>query len=162
MEPIHVLLVEDSPGDVLLTQQALANCSVPVRLHFARDGEHALILLSDPEFQPSLIILDLNLPRISGFRLLDRYRRKDVPVLVFSVCSRELDRQVAMALGACDYVRKPTDLQAYADAVCVMVEKWVVQEEALPRFPKQRRPMTLTDSLSGRLLSQGNLAVTPR
>jgi len=134
MEPIHVLLVEDSPGDALLTQQILANCSVPVNLHVARDGEHALIMLRNRRFKPSLVILDLNLPRISGLKFLEQYRRKDVPVVVFSVASRELDRQLALALGAREYVHKPTDLQAYTDAVSGMVEKLAVTGKSAVTF----------------------------
>jgi two-component system response regulator len=72
MEKMEILLVEDNAGDAVLIRQILADASVPVNLPIVRDGEQAPTLLSDPHFQPALIILDLNIPRISGAALLER------------------------------------------------------------------------------------------
>jgi DNA-binding response OmpR family regulator len=68
MQGMEILLVEDNAGDAVLIRQILADASVPVNLHIARDGEQALSMLSDSHFQPALIILDLNIPRITGRR----------------------------------------------------------------------------------------------
>ena len=124
MEPVHILLVEDYAGDTLLVQQVLANCPVAYKLHIARDGEQALQMLSDPNLKPDLIILDLNLPRITGLGVLERYYPRDIPVVVFSASSMQTDKEFALALGASDYVQKPIDLQAFTDAVCEIVNKW--------------------------------------
>ena len=124
MEPVHILLVEDCAGDALLTQQVLASCPLAYKLHIARDGEQALQILADPHLQLDLIILDLNLPRITGLGVLERYYPRDIPVVVFSASSMQTDKKFALALGASDYVQKPIDLQAFTDAVCGIINKW--------------------------------------
>ena len=131
VEPAHILLVEDSAGDTLLIQQVLANCPVAFKLHVARDGEQALQMLADPNLKLDLVVLDLNLPRITGLGVLERYHPKEIPVVVFSVSWRQTDEHFAKALGASEYVRKPTDLQAYTAAVCGIIEKWVGRKAAL-------------------------------
>ena len=125
MEPAHILLVEDSAGDKLLVQQVLASCPVAFKLHVARDGEQALQMLADANLEVDLIILDLNLPKICGLGVLERYHPKDTPVVVFSASSRQTDKEFALALGASDYIQKPIDLQSFTDVVCEIVVKWV-------------------------------------
>ena len=124
MKPVEVLLIEDNAGETLLIGQILADCQLPVRLHIARDGEQALQMLSDANMKPSLIVLDLNIPKLSGNALLKRYPRRDVPVVVFSSSWNEREIEEALTLGACQYVQKPTDIQAFTDAVCGMILKW--------------------------------------
>jgi CheY-like chemotaxis protein len=124
MQPVKVLLIEDNAGDALLVGQILADCQLPVKLHVARDGEQALRMLRDDNLKPSLIVLDLNLPKISGNALLKRYKNRDVPVVVFSSSRNDAEVEEALALGACQYVQKPTDIQAFTDAVCGMLLKW--------------------------------------
>lgn len=131
-EPVHILLVEDFVGDTLLVQQVLAVCPVAYKLHIARDGEQALQMLADPNLKPDLIILDLNLPRITGLGVMERYHSKDIPIVVFSGSLRESDREFALALGASEYVQKPIDLKAFADAVCEIVVKWAGRKESAP------------------------------
>jgi CheY-like chemotaxis protein len=129
MEPPHILLVEDNAGDTLLVQQVLASCPFAFRLHVARDGEQALAMLDDPNLKPDLVILDLNLPRITGLGVLERYHPKDVAVVVFSVSSLQTDREFAIALGASDYIQKPTDLREFTEVVCQIVTNWVGQHK---------------------------------
>jgi CheY-like chemotaxis protein len=124
MKPVEVLLIEDNAGDALLIGQILADCQLPVKLHVARDGEQALIMLDDQNLKPSLIVLDLNIPKISGNELLKRYKKRQIPVVVFSSSWNEDEIEQALALGACQYVQKPTDIQAFTDAVCGMILKW--------------------------------------
>ena len=130
MEPAHILLVEDCAGDTLLVHQALASCSIPLKLHVARDGEQGLYMLATADFKPSLIILDLNMPRIGGFTFLQRYQPKDIPVVVFSVSSLEADKQFALELGAREYVEKPIEFQTFTDVVCGIVMNWIGTTEA--------------------------------
>ena len=132
MEPAHILLVEDNVGDTLLVQQVLASCPVAFKLHIARDGEQALQMLADPNLQLDLIILDLNVPRISGLGVLEQYHVKDTPVVVFSASSRQIDREFALALGASEYIQKPIDLQSFTDVVCEIVVKWAGRKESAP------------------------------
>ena len=126
MKTIEVLLVEDNAGDALLTGQVIAESPLPVKLHLARDGEEALHTLSNPGFRPDLIILDLNLPKISGHAVLQR-RPPNIPVVVFSSSRSESDVRGVMALGACEYIQKPMDIHAFTDAVCGMIERWALR-----------------------------------
>ena len=130
MKPVEVLLVEDNAGDTLLIQQTLAEGSIPVRIHVARDGEQALQMLDNPEFHPGLIILDLNIPRIPGSAVLERYHSAKTPIVIFSSSWNEAEISRAMELGAREFAQKPTDLQDFSDVVCGMVEKWALREEA--------------------------------
>jgi CheY-like chemotaxis protein len=127
-KPVQILFIEDSAGDALLTGQIVAESPVPIKLVIARDGVQALSILNDPGFQPALIILDLNIPLISGHAVLERNPRKEIPVVIFSVSSDERDVQRALALGAREYVQKPMNLEAYKEAVLGIIEKWVSPE----------------------------------
>jgi two-component system, chemotaxis family, response regulator Rcp1 len=127
--PTQVLLIEDSAGDALLTSQIVTESPLPVKLVIARDGVQALVMLADPTFQPALIILDLNIPLVSGHVVLERNQRKDIPVVIFSVSSDENEARRALALGAREYVQKPTDLESYKQAVLRMITKWTASDQ---------------------------------
>jgi CheY-like chemotaxis protein len=127
MNSVQVLLVEDNAGDALLTGQALADCSVRVKLTIARDGEQALSMLAERDYKPDLIILDLNIPKIPGHVVLERYPTKTTPVVVFSAYWNDVDLDRAFALGVREYVQKPSDLDAFKTAVCSMVQKWALR-----------------------------------
>ena len=130
MKPIEVLLVEDNAGDTLLIQQTLADADIPVKLHVARDGEQALQMLDNADFTPGLVILDLNIPRIPGSAVLERYHSTKIPIVIFSSSWNEAEISRAMELGAREFAQKPTDLQAFSDVVCGMVRRWAIREEA--------------------------------
>ena len=61
--------------------------------------------------------------------MLEKYDPKDIPVVVFTVSWRQTDRELALALGASEYIRKPSDLQAFTDAVCGIITKWAARKE---------------------------------
>jgi two-component system, chemotaxis family, response regulator Rcp1 len=129
MNPSEVLLVEDNAGDALLIGQALAEYPTPVHLHIARDGEQALQMLDGPDFKPDLIILDLNIPKMSGYAVLALYHpKRKTPVVVFTASENEADANRAFSLGAREFVHKPMDLDEYKHAVSDMIRKWVVDE----------------------------------
>ena len=130
MKHVEVLLVEDNAGDTLLIQQTLAEGPIPVRLHVARDGEQAMQMLDNPDFSPALIILDLNIPRIPGSAVLERYHSTKTPIVIFSSSWNEAEISRALELGAREFAQKPTDLQAFGDVICGMVQKWALREEA--------------------------------
>jgi CheY-like chemotaxis protein len=130
MNPSEVLLVEDNAGDALLVGQAIAECPTPVHLRIARDGEQALKMLHEPGFIPDLIILDLNIPGISGYGVMAAYPMEKAPVVVFTSSENQADVDRAFSLGARDFVRKPTDLDDYKNAVTGMVEKWAGHDSA--------------------------------
>jgi len=125
MNPSEVLLVEDNAGDALLVGQALAECPTRVHLHIARDGEQALQFLQRTDFKPDLIILDLNIPKMSGYAVLAlNPLKKTTPVVVFSASENEEDVNRSFALGALEFIHKPMDLDDYKNAVTGMVGKW--------------------------------------
>jgi len=128
--PIQVLLIEDSAGDALLTGQIVSESPIPIKLVIARDGLQALTMLEDPAFRPALIILDLNIPLISGHIVLARNQRKDIPVVIFSVSGDPNDRQRALASGAREYIQKPMNLEDYRTAVWGIIEKWARPDQA--------------------------------
>jgi two-component system, chemotaxis family, response regulator Rcp1 len=130
MIPPEVLLVEDNAGDALLVGQALAGWPTPVHLRVARDGEQALRILEEPGFVPDLIILDLNIPGISGYGVMAAYPMGKTPVVVFSSSQNEADVGRALSLGAKDFVHKPMDLDGYKSAVTGMIEKWAAHDDA--------------------------------
>ena len=124
IKPVQILLIEDSAGDALLTSQIVAESSIAIRLVIARDGSQALSMLEDLAFEPALIILDLNIPLVSGHVFLARNPRKEIPVVIFSVSDDPGDMQRAIALGAREYIQKPMNLDAYKSAVWAIISRW--------------------------------------
>ncbi|HBZ06807.1 MAG TPA: two-component system response regulator [Massilia sp.] len=113
----HILLVEDDEHDLSFTNRALELCLASNEVQVARDGEEALCALEQDE-KPSLILLDLKLPKVDGFTVLKRIRAtpalEEVPVIVVSGSILETDRVRAMLLGANNYVAKSMDFGDFA------------------------------------------------
>lgn len=113
-----IVLVEDNPADVLLLREALASNEVNPRLYVARDGEEGIRLVEAVDEGripcPDLIVVDLNLPRKSGFEVLQRVRSSwrcgEKPVVILSSSFAPTDRESASRLGATSYIRKPSSL----------------------------------------------------
>jgi DNA-binding response OmpR family regulator len=133
LSTIEILLVEDNPGDVRLTQEGLAQARMHNRLWVANDGETALRMLrqEDPHEDvpmPDLVLLDLNLPGLGGLDVLRAMRDDDVlrmvPVVVLS--SSEADRDVVASydLRANCYVTKPVDYARFVDVVHAIEQFW--------------------------------------
>ncbi len=124
---VRVLLVEDNPADVYLFRRAMERCPAFVDLSVAEDGERAARLLADGHNEPDLIVLDLNLPKLSGLEVLKRFREsgKDhVPVLIFSSSERPSDIDAALAAGANAYAVKGYDIETYHQAVA-HIQPWI-------------------------------------
>jgi Response regulators consisting of a CheY-like receiver domain and a winged-helix DNA-binding domain len=91
----------------------------------AEDGEKGLALLTQGKVDPDLIILDLNIPKISGLSLLQQYQPKEKPpVVVFSSTWGQSDIRKALELGAREVVHKPIDISSFREAVRGIVRKW--------------------------------------
>jgi CheY-like chemotaxis protein len=125
MYPVDVLLVEDNVGDEFLIALIVGDAPVPVRLHVARDGVEALFKLAQHGVHPDLVILDLNLPAVSGHEVLRHYHPADVPVVVFSSSESEVDIRQSLAEGAREFVHKPSSIEEYKRAVLGIIQKWV-------------------------------------
>jgi CheY-like chemotaxis protein len=124
--PIEILLVEDDPGDVLMTKEALADAKMANELHVVGNGEEALaFLFREGEYaeapRPGLILLDLNLPRVDGREVLARIKADEVlrriPVVVLTTSEAEEDILRSYDLHANAYVTKPVDFEAFVKVV---------------------------------------------
>lgn len=137
MKPKNILLVEDNPDDVALTLRALKKANVLNEVTIARDGAEALdFLLGEKRFQPSLILLDLQLPKIGGLDVLKRLRAdadtKLLPVVILTSSKEESDIISGYSLGANSYIRKPVDFNQFVDAVQKLGLYWLVLNEPIP------------------------------
>lgn len=137
-----ILLVEDNPDDLELTQLALREAKVANALVVARDGVEALDLLFRDRAQggplrPVVVLLDLKLPRVDGLQVLERIRSdartRDLPVVVLTSSDEEEDRHRSYALHANSYVRKPVDFDRFQAAVRQLGLYWTVLNEPPPR-----------------------------
>jgi len=131
MRPVDVLLVEDNVGDEFLIALIIGEGPVPVRLHVARDGVQAMFKLAQHGVHPDLVILDLNLPVVSGHDLLRHYHPVDVPIVVFSSSGSDAERRLSLAEGASEFVQKPSSIEDYKRAVLEMIEKWACHTDGL-------------------------------
>ena len=109
-------------------RQIVAELPYPITLSIARDGEQALMILGDPDLDAALVILDLNLPKVSGEAVLARNPRKDIPVVMFSGSANPADMQRTLDLGAREYIVEPMNMRDYRETVVRMIEKWAVSE----------------------------------
>ena len=119
---LEVLLVEDDPGDVLMTEEALQRQVLANRLHVVSDGVEALRFLRDHnEPRPDLVLLDLNLPRLGGREVLAEVKADPalahIPVVVLTTSSAHEDVVRSYQLHANAYVTKPGDFDAFVAAV---------------------------------------------
>jgi CheY-like chemotaxis protein len=123
---LQILLVEDDPGDVLITTEALAGSRVPYELSVVEDGEAALDYLNqrgahEQVPRPDLILLDLNLPRVSGREVLAEVKAHPdlaaIPVIILSTSDAEDDVLSTYRLHANAYVTKPVDFDQFHHVV---------------------------------------------
>jgi len=140
-KPIEVLLVEDSPGDVRLTQEAFREANDTVRLHVAVDGVEAMAFLRREGAQtaaprPDLILLDLNLPKMDGREVLAHIKDDDIlkliPTVILTTSEDADDILKSYQLQANCYLTKPVQLDAFEVLVRSINDFWLTQVE-LPK-----------------------------
>jgi chemotaxis family two-component system response regulator Rcp1 len=140
--PIELLLVEDNPGDVRLTQEALKEGKVRNHLHVAADGVEALAYLRrEGKYakapQPDLILLDLNLPKKSGREVLAEIKAdpalRRIPVVILTVSKAEEDVLKSYNLHANCYITKPVDLEQFLEVVKSIEDFWLTVVVLPPR-----------------------------
>lgn len=123
-----ILLVEDNPTDVMMTREAFEENNISRRLHAVEDGMQALDYLEAADTLPSLILLDLNLPRMSGRELLGKLktheRFKSIPVVVLTTSNANDDVSNAYALHANSYITKPVDFTKFVEIIRSLDEFW--------------------------------------
>jgi chemotaxis family two-component system response regulator Rcp1 len=132
--PIEVLLVEDSPGDVRLTQEAFKNAKVHINLNVASDGAEAMALLNREGAhanspRPDLILLDLNLPKKDGREVLKEIKESPIlgtiPVVILTTSASEADILRSYRLHANCYITKPVDLEGFLEVVKSIDSFWL-------------------------------------
>jgi len=134
--PGHVLLVEDSPGDVRLTREAFREANPGVRLHVAADGIEAMSFLRREGMnaaapRPDLILLDLNLPRMDGREVLAMIKGDDglrtIPIVILTTSEAEADITRSYELNANAYLRKPVTLDEFEALVQSVNDFWLTK-----------------------------------
>lgn len=139
--PIEVLLVEDSPGDVRLTREALRDANPAIHLHVAFDGVEAMAFLQREGVhghapRPDLILLDLNLPKMDGREVLARIKADDqlktIPTIMLTTSVAETDIVASHQLHANCYLSKPVQLDAFESLVKSINDFWLTTAK-LPR-----------------------------
>jgi CheY-like chemotaxis protein len=131
--PLQVLLVEDSPGDVRLTQEAFRDSQIAIALHVAMDGVEAMAFLrhegghADAP-QPDLILLDLNLPKMDGREVLacikEDHELRTIPIVILTTSQAEADIISSYRLQANCYLSKPVQLDAFENLVKSISDFW--------------------------------------
>jgi len=132
--PIEILLVEDNPGDVRLTREALNEAHVRNNLTVAKDGAEALAMARrEPPYdaapRPDLVLLDLNLPRLDGRQVLAEMKAdpelRRIPVVVLTTSKAEEDVLRSYDLYANSYITKPVDFDQFIKVVQSIEEFWL-------------------------------------
>ena len=132
--PVEILLVEDNPGDVRLTQEALKEANVLNTVSVARHGADAMaFLLREGEYAdvptPDLILLDLNLPRKSGLEVLEDLKNspalRRIPVVILTSSNAEQDVLNTYNLQANCYITKPVDLEKFLNVIRMIEQFWL-------------------------------------
>jgi CheY-like chemotaxis protein len=138
---IDVLLVEDDPGDVLMTREAFEHYKIRNQLHVVSDGEQALQFLHQAGDyagapRPGLILLDLNLPRRDGLEVLAELKAdpglRVIPVVILTTSQAEEDILRSYSLHANAYVSKPVDFERFMDVIR-QIDNFFVTVVELPR-----------------------------
>jgi chemotaxis family two-component system response regulator Rcp1 len=141
--PMEVLLVEDSPGDVRLTQEAFRDANPSIRLHVATDGVEAMTFLRREGIhanapRPDLILLDLNLPKMDGREVLAHIKADDtlktIPTVILTTSDAEADIVKSYQLQANCYLSKPVQLDVFESLVGSINDFWLNKV----KLPQQR------------------------
>lgn len=130
---MEILLVEDNPGDIFLTQEALKDCEIESHLHIVQDGEDAINFLNKQEQyqsvpRPDVILLDLNLPKKNGREVLEEIKAnpelKRIPVIVLTTSLADEDILKSYNLHANCYIPKPRDLSQFSQIISAIETFW--------------------------------------
>ena len=133
-KPVEILLVEDSPGDVDLTREALADSKLVNRLHVVEGGEEAMAFLRQQgryadAVRPDVVLLDLNLPRKDGREVLEEIKADDdlktIPVVVLTTSRADEDIVRTYKLHANCYITKPVDVHQFFAVVKSVEDFWL-------------------------------------
>ena len=145
-----ILLVEDNPSDIGLTRRAFEKSRITNNLVVAEDGQEALDYLwgtgshagRNVSDLPSLMLLDLKLPKVAGLDVLRRIREdartRRLPVVILTTSNEEQDIAAGYDLGVNSYIRKPVDFKQFATALEQLGLYWLVMNEVPPKVKEVR------------------------
>ena len=140
----QILLVDDSPSDVELTVHALRQGRLCLSIAIAEDGEQALDYLfcrgvhesRDPADRPSVVLLDLNLPKVDGLQVLKTLRADErtrtIPIVILTSSKETKDVVAGYRLGASAFIQKPMDFDEFRSAIKEIAAFWLVRNEPPP------------------------------
>jgi chemotaxis family two-component system response regulator Rcp1 len=129
----NILLIEDNPGDILLTKEAFNECEISHNIFTVKDGIEAIKFLNKEGTykdvaRPDLILLDLNLPKKDGREVLTEIKRdkelKGIPVIILSTSKNEIDIQKTYELRANCYISKPVELDSFFKIISELNHFW--------------------------------------
>jgi two-component system, response regulator len=137
MKPRSILLVEDNPDDVALTLRALKKANIANQVVVAGDGAEALeLIFGERRLRPAVVLLDLRMPKLNGFEVLQRLRGNEatraLPVVILTSSREDSDIINGYKLGANSYVRKPVDFEQFVHAIGELGLYWLVLNEPPP------------------------------
>lgn len=142
MKNIHILLVEDNEGDILLTTEAFEEKKIVNKINVARDGQEALdFVLKQGKFKdaptPDLILLDVNLPKKNGHEVLQIIKTtestKQIPVIMLTTSSSEKDINLSYKHHANCFITKPVEVEAFLNAITSIEDFWLT----IVKLPKK-------------------------
>lgn len=134
MKNIHILLVEDNEGDILLTTEALEEKKIVNKISVARNGQEALdFVLKQNNYKdaptPDLILLDVNLPKKNGHEVLQIIKTtestQEIPVIMLTTSSSEKDINLSYKYHANCFITKPVEVEAFLNAIASIEDFWL-------------------------------------
>ena len=133
MKPVHILLVEDNEGDILLTTEALNESSFPTRVTVAKDGWEAIqyLQIADTNCKelPELILLDINMPKMNGHEVLKKIKTnektKHIPVIMLSTSFAKNDILLSYQNFVSCYLLKPIELNGFQQVISSIEDFWI-------------------------------------
>ncbi|MES2379912.1 MAG: response regulator [Bacteroidota bacterium] len=134
MKTIHILLVEDNDGDILLTTEALEEGKIVNKISVVRDGKEAIDFVSkEGKYKeadtPDLVLLDVNLPKKNGYEVLQHIKSleelKQIPVIMLTTSSSENDIMQSYKNYANCFITKPVEVNEFMDAVAKIEDFWI-------------------------------------
>ena len=135
MKPIHILLVEDNEGDIVLTREAFEDSRILISMSVVKDGKRAIDFLSkEGEFSdqqlPDIILLDVNLPKRNGHEVLHYIKTnellKQIPVIMLTTSSSATDINQSYKNYANCFITKPVDVQEFLNVVATIEKFWIL------------------------------------
>lgn len=133
-EEIHILLVEDNEGDIVLTKEAFEEAKIKNSISVVRDGWEAIQFLEknegyEEEDEPDLVLLDINLPKVNGHKVLKHIKNhpdlKHIPVIMLTTSSDETDVIKAYENHSNCYITKPVDISNFLDVISSIESFWI-------------------------------------